>query len=64
MERALEWAHAEPTLAWVDLDVLGSNTPARALYENRGFELVATLREAFVIDGERVDRVMMTYRVA
>jgi len=63
MKLALEWASAEPSLAWVDLDVIGSNIPARRLYEKLDFELVATLRDAFVIDGESVDRIMMTRRV-
>ena len=63
MELAVEWARSDPRLRWIDLDVLGHNEAARSLYEDSGFELIATLRDAFVIDGESIDRTMMTRKV-
>ncbi len=64
MQVALSWAEQHASLAWVDLDVLASNPGARRLYERLNFELVAEIRDAFVVDGESVARVMMTRSVS
>lgn len=41
------------------LRVLGSNAPARALYEACGFRVEGILREQFLLDGNYVDDVLM-----
>jgi ribosomal protein S18 acetylase RimI-like enzyme len=41
------------------LRVLGVNAGARRLYESRGFEVEAVLRESFLLEGDYVDDVFM-----
>ena len=64
MDVALDFARAEPGIAWVDLQTFGSNAPAIALYEALGFETIGVRRDAFRIDGTIVDDVFMTLNVA
>ena len=60
---ALDWAHKQPGLDWVDLEVLSNNTPARRLYERCGFSFAGELPDLFRIDGESHGYVYMTYRL-
>ncbi|MFO0614624.1 MAG: N-acetyltransferase [Polyangiaceae bacterium] len=56
MREAITWARSQPTLAWIDLQVFASNTPAVALYKKLGFVDVGTCRDAFRMDdGTRID---------
>lgn len=41
------------------LRVLSGNSPARRLYESRGFEVEGARREAFLLEGTFVDDLMM-----
>ena len=63
VEHALDWAHREGALEWIDLNFLSGNLPAERLYRSLGFEHVATLVDMYRIDGESVDSVLMTWRV-
>ncbi|TWP37265.1 GNAT family N-acetyltransferase [Leekyejoonella antrihumi] len=47
----------------VTLRVLGHNRSARRLYESEGFVVEGTLPGEFVLDGERVDDVLMGLRL-
>ena len=63
MACALDWARAQQTLAWVDLEVLSANQPARRLYERCGFTVAGELPDLFRIDGEQHGYVYMTQRL-
>jgi ribosomal protein S18 acetylase RimI-like enzyme len=41
------------------LRVLATNVPARALYEHLGFEVEGVLREAFLLEGDYVDDLLL-----
>jgi RimJ/RimL family protein N-acetyltransferase len=64
LDVALDWARAQPSLAWVDLDLLASNRAAATLYARAGFERIATTRDMFRIDGDSVDHITMTLRLS
>ena len=59
---ALAWAR-EQGLAWVDLEVLSNNLPARGLYQRAGFVQTGEIPDLFRIDGEQHGYVFMTRRV-
>jgi len=61
LAHALDWAHAQG-LAWVDLEVLANNGPARRLYERSGFIQTGEIPDLFRIDGEQHGYVFMTRR--
>lgn len=58
VEAAVQEAH-EQGAPKLGLRVLGSNTPARALYERGGFVVEGVLRNEFLLDGHYVDDVLM-----
>lgn len=60
---ALDWARAQESLEWVDLEVLSGNLPARRLYERCGFTFAGELPDLFRIDGERHGYVYMSHRL-
>lgn len=49
---AVDWAQASGTLAWIDLEVLSVNAPARGLYARCGFVQTGEISDLFRIDGE------------
>jgi len=59
LDTALSWAGAQG-LAWVDLEVLSNNLPARRLYERSGFVQTGEIPDLFRIDGEGHGYVFMT----
>jgi len=62
LDTALTWADAQG-LAWVDLEVLSNNLPARRLYARSGFVQTGEIADLFRIDGEQHGYVFMTRRV-
>ena len=62
LAHVLDWAR-EQELAWVDLEVLSDNLPARRLYERSGFVLTGEIPDLFRIDGEQHGYVFMTRRL-
>ncbi|MEZ5558219.1 MAG: GNAT family protein [Pseudomonadales bacterium] len=63
MQVAIDFARAEPSIAWIDLRVFGHNASARGLYQSLGFTEVGKLTDRFRIDGEQIDDVIMTLAV-
>jgi ribosomal protein S18 acetylase RimI-like enzyme len=61
VETALDWARQEPSLAWVDLEVLSENLPAVELYLRAGFMTVARVEDMLRIDGASHDLSYMSY---
>jgi ribosomal protein S18 acetylase RimI-like enzyme len=50
LDVAIDWARAQG-LAWIDLEVLSENAPARALYRQRGFIETGCIADLFRIEG-------------
>jgi RimJ/RimL family protein N-acetyltransferase len=48
---ALAWARAQDGLAWIDLEVLTANAPARQLYLRAGFAINGEYADMLRIDG-------------
>lgn len=63
LEAAIDWARAEPTIAWIDLGVFTDNPGARALYERHGFREIGRTADRFRVDGVSIDDVTMTLAV-
>lgn len=63
LDTALAWAAAQPGIAWVDLEVLAANLPARRLYERAGFTVQGELPDLYRIDGEQLGYVLMSHPV-
>ncbi len=64
METVIEFSRGVDTLGWIDLRVFAHNAAGRTLYRNLGFSEVGTLVDRFRIDGQTIDDVIMTLRVA
>ena len=63
MQTAIEFARHDPTLEWLDLNVMGGNSRAQALYQQLGFSHIGTIQEAFIIQNTRIDDLLMTLSV-
>lgn len=64
VEHALAWATRSTQLEWIDLTFLSGNVPAERLYRSLGFVELATIADMYRIDGESVDDIWMTRRIA
>ena len=60
LHAAHEWAVKETQLDWIDLEVLTTNAPARALYLATGYVLTGEVADMFRIDGETLGYTFMT----
>ena len=63
LDTAIGWAANEARLAWVDLEVLSVNAPARALYRKRGFVQTGEIADLFRIDGESLGYCYMSLQL-
>jgi len=62
LDTALFWA-ATQGLAWVDLEVLSNNLPARRLYTRSGFLQTGEIPDLYRIDGEQHGYVFMSLAI-
>ncbi|MBB4820655.1 RimJ/RimL family protein N-acetyltransferase [Pseudomonas alcaligenes] len=62
IEQAGRWAASTALLEWIDLQVLGSNAAAIALYRRAGFIQVGEVPQMFKIDGQSFSYTTMTKR--
>ena len=60
---AVEWAHDQPSIHWIDLGVFSDNAGAQALYAREGFEVVGRTPDRFRVDGCSLDDTAMTLHV-
>ena len=60
---AEQWAMANTTLEWIDLQVLSGNGPAVRLYLRAGFTRVGEVPEMFRMDGRSFAETTMTKRL-
>ena len=63
MEFAIGWARNESTIESIDLDFLGGNLPAEALYLSAGFVRIGAIEDMFRMDGRSIDSVLMALRI-
>jgi len=63
MRTAIDFAAAQPTLEWIDLNVFAGNHRARRLYQRMGFEEIGLVRDRFRIAGAVIDDVKMALRL-
>ncbi len=61
--QAISWAKLEPGLEWMDLWVMAHNAPAISLYKKLGFETLATVRDQFRLQGQKVGDTRMALRL-
>ncbi|MGE5184501.1 MAG: GNAT family N-acetyltransferase [Acidobacteriota bacterium] len=64
VEAVLAWVREQPRIEYLQLDVFATNTSAIRLYERLGFERAGVIADRFRVDGEVIDDLIMTYRVA
>ena len=60
LQAAHDWAIQETELDWIDLELLTTNAPARALYLATGYVLTGEVVDMFRIDGETLGYTFMT----
>ena len=60
LQVAQDWAMQETALAWLDLEVLATNLPGRALYLGHGFRITGETPDMFRVDGEALGYTYMT----
>lgn len=63
IEVALAWARSQPTIEYVDVFVLGSDSSAHDFYQKLGFEENATVRDLFRIFGLSADDVALSLKI-
>jgi RimJ/RimL family protein N-acetyltransferase len=63
MREALDWANAQPTLDWIQLNVFAHNQPAKNLYGRFGFQEVGTNRDLFRVQSQKIDDTEMSLRI-
>lgn len=60
MKEAMDWADAQPELAWVDLRVFAHNAPGLHLYDQFGFRENGRVTDFVRVQGQAIDDVLMT----
>lgn len=51
LQFVINYCKNEPSLSWLDLEVMASNIPALRLYQQTGFREIGTAPNIFRIDG-------------
>jgi RimJ/RimL family protein N-acetyltransferase len=64
VSEAIDWARRQPELAWIDLEVLSINAPARRLYLRAGFAITGEIRDLFRLDGAQLAHTYMSRALA
>ncbi len=60
IEAAIAWAREHTHLAWIDLEVLSENMPARRLYQRMGFVQTGEIADMFRIEGQQLGYTYMS----
>lgn len=60
LETVIDFCRQQPSIDWLDLCVLGDNTPAKKLYQKYGFTVLGETPDRYRIDGHSVAEVSMT----
>jgi len=59
----IDYCKNDPKISWLDLDVLGSNSPAIRVYQKLGFQLLSDVPDMFRIEGKSYGYKSMTLNV-
>ncbi|MDW3646066.1 MAG: GNAT family N-acetyltransferase [Bacteroidia bacterium] len=59
----IDYCQKHPDIAWLDLEVLAENIPAKRLYQKLNFQEVGTVEDMFRIGGESYGYTSMTLKV-
>ena len=60
VSEAIDWARRQPELAWIDLEVLSLNAPARRLYLRAGVAITGEVPDLFRLDGAKLAHTYMS----
>lgn len=52
LDHVCQWVRHSDSIEWIDIEVLGGNTPALALYRGAGFEQLCEIEDMYRIDGQ------------
>jgi ribosomal protein S18 acetylase RimI-like enzyme len=52
LDHVCQWVGHSDSIEWIDIEVLGGNTPALALYRGAGFEQLCEIEDIYRIDGQ------------
>lgn len=63
LQAVIDWAKAQPTLDWIQLQVFETNLPAKKLYKKFGFVECGTVPDLFRIYGNKVDDTTMVLKI-
>ena len=63
MLESMTWAHEQPTLDWIALNVFENNQAAKSLYSKFGFKPVGTTRDLFRVFGQSIDDTEMVIKL-
>lgn len=55
----LDWADAQPELAWIDLRVFAHNVPGLKLYARYGFREIGRVTDFIRVDNAAIDDILM-----
>jgi ribosomal protein S18 acetylase RimI-like enzyme len=64
LEFIIEYCRKNSKIAWIDLEVMTNNIPAKRLYEKMNFEYLKTIKDMFRINNISYDFTSMTLNVA
>lgn len=59
----IEHCKKQSTMSWLDLEVMGSNTPAITMYEKMGFQLLSSIPDMFRFNNQSYEYKSMTLKV-
>ena len=60
LEAAIDWARADPQIAWIDLGVFDDNPIAQSLYDRCGFHETGRTPDRFRVDGVVIGNISMS----
>lgn len=62
LDYVCQWVRDSDGIEWIDIEVLGGNTPALALYQGAGFEHLCEIQDMYRIDGQPQSVIRMAAR--
>lgn len=63
LQTVIDYCRNHPKIAWLDLEMMANNHPAKKLYEKMGFEIIGEVKDMFRIDQNTYDYTSMTLKV-
>jgi GNAT superfamily N-acetyltransferase len=63
LTQIIAWCQAQPSIAWIDLGIIGDNPAAMALYRSMGFQEICVVPDRWRMDGHTFADTSMTLPV-